>query len=167
LFGKRGFLGHNLPLLLAVATASSWRREDDEYPEIVLASLFCLTTWLLYAALSSNYSGVALSIRWFVPMLAPGYFLLAVLLRNRPGYHIDFLVLSGFGAIIGVLGWYYGPWAKHILPLYWPLQAGALISWATCSRLRKASSLACGAEVPSERAIVKEHAEDRGKLHRR
>jgi hypothetical protein len=137
LFGKRGFLGHNLPLLLAVATASSWRREDDEYPEIVFAGLFCLATWLVYAALSSNYSGVALSIRWFVPLLAPGYFVLAVLLRNRPAYQIDFLVLSGFGAIIGALGWYYGPWAKHILPLYWPLQAAALISWAMCSRIRK------------------------------
>jgi len=137
LIGKRGFLGHNLPLLLAVATIPAWRRQVEELPEVVFAGLFCLTTWLLYAALSKNYSGAALSIRWFVPMLAPGYFVLAVFLRDHPHYYIDFLVLSGFGAIIGLLGWFYGPWVKHILPFYWPLQAGALIAWARCRRLRE------------------------------
>ena len=63
---------------------------------------WCGGTWLLYAALSNNYSGPCCSIRWFVPFLAPAYYVLALLLKRFPEYRWDFYVLSGWGAVLGI-----------------------------------------------------------------
>jgi hypothetical protein len=86
----------------------------------------------LYAALSNNYAGVCCSVRWFVPLLAPAYYLLALLLRQYPTYRWDFFVLSGWGLALGGLMWWFGPWMRHLVPWFWPLQAAALLSWFAC-----------------------------------
>jgi len=162
LVGKRGFLTHSLPLFLAVTALvvllrtpkrkgsdpfefrgsdpfllGVFRRRPAEMAELVFAGCWAGGTWLLYGALSNNSSGACCSIRWFVPLLAPGYFVLGIFLREYPRWHRDFFVLSGWGAVLGALMWWQGPWMQHMVPWFWPIQAAALASWyVTCQRGR-------------------------------
>ena len=83
--GKKGFLFHDLPLLLAVPGA--WlllRQPRPERPEALVCVFWCIGIWLAYSATSNNASGVCCSIRWFVPLVGPGYFLLALLAASTP-----------------------------------------------------------------------------------
>jgi len=133
LFGKRGFFGHNLPLFLTLPSLVALRRQRPfELPEILGGVGWFAGTWLVYAVTSTNYSGVAASIRWFVPLLVPAYYLLAILLRDHPEYRRDFLVLSAWGAVVAALMWWKGPWMKRMVPFFWPLQAAALLTWILC-----------------------------------
>src|SRR5581483_5631037 len=67
----RGFLLHNLPLLLLIPGAVMFcRRRVAEWPELLGLASWAVGTWLLYGALSVNFSGDCCSIRWFVPLLA-------------------------------------------------------------------------------------------------
>ena len=130
LVGKRGFISHNLGLFVAVGGALVLLcRRVRQSPEIIFACCWCGGTWLAYALTSNNYSGVCCSVRWLVPLLAPGYFMLALFLRHHPSYWRDFLVLSAWGAVLAALMWWRGPWMKHMVPLYWPIEAAALVSW--------------------------------------
>ena len=130
LFGKRGFVGHNLPLFLLVpAGAFLLCLRPREWPELLLAWGYCGATWLVYAALSNNYAGGCCSVRWFVPLLAPAYYVLAVLLKFAPRFRIDLLLLTVWGIFLVSLAWYDGPWYDR-LPGYWYIQGAALASWA-------------------------------------
>ena len=130
LLGKRGFLLHNLPLLLAVpAMIVAMRRRPEVRAEMCYLGGWCVATWLMYAALSNNSSGVCCSIRWFVPLLAPAYYVLAVFLKHYPARRGDFLVLSAGGAVLMTVAWAYGPWIRHMVPGFWPLQGAALLGW--------------------------------------
>jgi hypothetical protein len=129
LFGKRGFLNHNLPLFLAVpALVVLLRRRRAETAELVFAGCWAGGTWLLYGALSNNYSGLCCSIRWFVPLLAPGYFAMALCLRDYPQWRRAFYILSGWGGVLGALMWWQGPWMTHMVPWFWPINAAALLT---------------------------------------
>jgi hypothetical protein len=142
LVGRRGFLNHNLPLWLAAvgtftllkaslggaAPSAPGRNRMPETPQLLCGAAWCAATWLVYALTSTNYSGECASIRWFVPFLVPGYFLLAVLLRERPQLYPYFLILTGWGAVLAVRMWWYGPWVRQMGPLFWPLQGAALVS---------------------------------------
>ncbi len=131
LAGKRGFLGHNLALWLALPAAILLlRRRVAELPEVLLAAGWCGGTWLVYAVTSTNYAGQCCSVRWFVPFLAAGYFVLTVFLRAEPRFRGDFAVLSAWGAILAALMWVKGPWMQHLVPFFWPVQGAALASWA-------------------------------------
>jgi hypothetical protein len=137
LFSDRGFLEANLPLLLAVpAVPFLLGREKGLRLEILFAAGWCAGTWLIYAALSNNYAGTCCSIRWFVPLLAPGFFLLGLVLRDWPGWRADFLVLSGWGVVQSSLYWWGGgTWCNEI-PGFWALQAAAVMTWlATTTHL--------------------------------
>jgi hypothetical protein len=130
LAGKRGFLGHNLALWMALpAVVALLRVRIGAWPELLFCISWCGATWLAYAVASTNYSGLCCSVRWFVPLLAPGYYVLALFLCRHPAYIPDFLVLSGWGAVIAALMWRQGTWMPHMVPFFWPLQASALISW--------------------------------------
>lgn len=130
LFGKRGFLGHNLALFLAApAAVLLLRRRVAKTPEIIWAVAFCVGGWLVYAATSNNYSGVCASVRWYVPLLAPAYYILVLLLRHGPRYRGGLFILTGFGFTIGLLMWWKGPWMTHMVPGFWFIQAGALLTW--------------------------------------
>lgn len=132
LFGKRGFFGHNLPLFLTIpAVVFLVRRRPHHLPEIVCAMAWFCGAWLVYAVGSTNSSGQAASIRWFVPLLAPGYFAIALFLRERPAYRADFLILTGWGLVVAALMWWQGPWMKRMVPLFWPLQLATLLTWLT------------------------------------
>jgi hypothetical protein len=151
LVGKNGFLGHNLALFLAVpAIVLLLRRRTRELPEVLFTGLFCGGTWLAYALTSTNYSGQCCSIRWFVPLLAPAYFVLGVLVREVPRLRADFMILSAWGAVIAGLAWSSGPWMRHMVPGYWFLQGGALLSWAgfRIQRHRRESRQSAGDQGP-------------------
>lgn len=127
LFGKHGFLNHNLPLLLAVVGgAALWRRRPAELPELAYAAALSGGVWLLYAAASNNYSGSCCSVRWFVPLLSPAFYMLAILLRDLPGTSRDLPGMTVLGAVLGAVMWWRGPWAGGVIPVMWPLTAAAL-----------------------------------------
>ena len=138
LIGKQGFLTHNLPLLLAIP-ACWWlcRRPSENRPELLLSAGWCLGVWLLYSVSSTNHSGLCCSVRWFVPLLAPAYYILAVWLRDCPPiYRRDFCVLSVWGAALGAAMWWVGPWTQHRVPGFWAFLTAASASWGVSAYLR-------------------------------
>jgi hypothetical protein len=132
LYGKQGFLTHNLPLLLLFPALGVVLRPAMWRAEAVFAAAWCAGTWLMYALFSNNYGGACCSVRWFVPLLAPLYYLLVLFLRDRPEYRADCYVLSAWGLVLGLLMWWDGPWRLHMVPFLWPVQGGALLSWLIC-----------------------------------
>jgi hypothetical protein len=145
LFGKRGFVGHNMALyLLITALPFLLRLRPRERPELGFALVWSGLTWALYAWASTNYSGQCCSVRWFVPLLAPCYFAIAVLLRYNPRCTGELLVLSAWGAVLTGIAWCYGPWIRHMVPGFWHLQVAALMSWLTYRLLRRSVVSAVG-----------------------
>jgi hypothetical protein len=145
LVGRHGFLCHNLPLFAALAVmvwyvvpVRWWGRRFAaprgdrawELPVVFFACFFSGGVWLAYALTSTNYAGQCCSIRWFVPLLAPAYLVLALFLRRRPDAWGDVLLLSGWGLLICVQAWRQGTWVGHLVPFFWPIQVAALVSWA-------------------------------------
>jgi hypothetical protein len=127
LAGKQGFLGHNPTLFLLLPGLWYLLRRAPELPEVLFAYFLCGGVWLAYALNSNNASGQCLSIRWFVPLLAPSYYLLAVGLKRCPRALPDLLFLGLGGAALTALGCWYGPWIHHLLPGFWPVQAAVLL----------------------------------------
>ncbi len=129
LVSGRGVLCFNLPLWLLVPGAVVLVRGRKAGWVAGFGATWALSTYLLYAALSTNFSGSCLSVRWFVPLLAPGFYALALLLHHFPAVRGDFLLLSGWGIVAGALMARAGPWSVHV-PFFWPLLGMALASWA-------------------------------------
>ncbi|MBY0456460.1 MAG: hypothetical protein K2V38_03925 [Gemmataceae bacterium] len=171
LVGKKGFLTHNLPLLLAV---TAWLKKKSTPPappslkgrgeietseppgagsiasgansfsplpegkggsggvgrlELIALGLWCAASWLLYGVLSKNHGGGCVSVRWFVPFLVPGFWLLARVLHERPEFRRDFLALAGWGLVLAGSAWTAGPWWARNVPLYWWVFGGSLLTW--------------------------------------
>jgi hypothetical protein len=129
LVGKKGFFFHNLPLLLAPAAAVLAWYHRAARPAVLFAVGWALLGGFAYAATSTNLSGQCCSVRWFVPLLAPGFWMVGLLLRDHPRYRRDFAWLTGCGAILGVVMWCGGPWAGKMAPGYWGVVAAALAGW--------------------------------------
>ena len=130
LFGRRGFLPHNPPTLLAVAGAV---RLVATRPADRPAAAFCLA-WPalavgLYAATSSNWSGQNVSVRWFVPLLAPAYWALGLTLRAYPWTAADLRWLAAVGLVPAGLMAADGPWDRTQAPLWWLWAALAWAGW--------------------------------------
>jgi hypothetical protein len=141
LLGKRGFVGHNLPLFLLVPLAWRWWQDGRwRRPGVLWALMTCGGTWVVYAANSNNSSGQCLSIRWFVPLLAPAYYMLALGVRASRAARTQLLLLSAWGVLLGALMGE-GPWSKHMVPGFWPLQAVALLTWMLLRRRSSPSLL--------------------------
>jgi hypothetical protein len=139
LVGKRGFIGHNVPLFLLIpALFVLVGRYRKVLPEVLWSVGCCVGTWLLYASTSNNSSGNCCTIRWFVPLLAPAYFVLALLLQRSPRYRLDMLLLSGWGALLVFL-MREGPWMGGMVRFFWPIQAAALGTWALSRYLRRSA----------------------------
>jgi hypothetical protein len=156
LFGNIGFLTCNPPLYLAsLGLVLLLFRRRPETPELLFSGAWCSGSLLLYAATATWLAGTCCSIRWFLPLLAPLYFALAVLLREYPRRRKDFVLLSAAGLLLGVWMWYQGawmlldgefgtkalkllckwlrpivPWTPGIEPYFWPLVAPTLAVWA-------------------------------------
>lgn len=142
LWGKRGFFEHNAPLLLVIfAGFRLWKSTHVSRSMLVFCVLWCGLTWLTYASGSNNLSGACYSIRWFVPLLAPGYYLLAALLRERTELLPHFVLLSAWGMLMAGLGWWDGPWSVHMVPMYWFIVAAMSMSWGCLTwRLHRRTS---------------------------
>lgn len=129
LFGKRGVLVHNLPLLLCLPAGAVLLRPSRYRAEVVAGLLWCAGAWGAYSLTSNNYSGACCSVRWFVAFLAPGFLLLAVYLKHRPERTRELAVLGGWGAVLGMSAWLVGPWTLRMVPGLWPIVGCALVSW--------------------------------------
>jgi hypothetical protein len=132
LLGRRGFLLHNLPLLLLLPALVRLIRRPAFQAELLMVLCWCGGLWLMYAVLSNNSGGVCCSVRWFVPFIAPGYWALGLFLRDHPTYQRDFLVLSAWGALLSALLWWNGPWIPARGLFLWPIVFCALASWWWC-----------------------------------
>lgn len=129
-FPVRGFLPHNLQLLMLVPGLFTLvRRRPAEWPELLAMFAWGCGTWLLYAALSVNFSGDCCSIRWFVPLLAPGYFALMILMRDDVRYRIGFWLLTAVGLPLGAMMWWQGPWLEPETRLFLPVMLIGLAVW--------------------------------------
>jgi hypothetical protein len=129
LLGPHGFLLYNLPLLLIpLGAASAWRAFPDQRAELVFATLLGGGSWVLYAIGSNNYSGLASSIRWFVPLLVPAYFVLMLTLKARPGLLEQFKILTQFGVILTAVLFWVGPWRNPSLLVFWVIVTLSLVA---------------------------------------
>ena len=138
LVGRRGFLLHNLPLLLLPVAAWDLVRARGrlrEWPAVVFALGVMACGWLIYGVLSTNRSGVALSIRWFVPLLAPAFYVLGLHLRERAADRPLFLALSVIGVAMGLTAWAGGPWVARV-PLFWWWVSTAILTCVVMARRR-------------------------------
>ncbi len=130
LFGKKGILTNNPPLLLALAAgALVLRRGTPHRVELLALVAWCACGWLMYGVLSKNHGGACVSIRWFVPFLAPGFWLLAKVLAERPEFRRDFLVLAACGLPLAASAWLVGPWWGRVVPGYWWAFGSSLVAW--------------------------------------
>jgi hypothetical protein len=133
LFGKKGFLLHQPVLILAclggIAVMIEKRALLPELPEMLFSFAWSGAVWLVYAWGSNNASGVCATIRWFVPLLAPGYYVLLMVLRYRPDRYPEFLALAAGGMLLSALMWYYGPWMRMV-PGYWFIVGVTLLGWS-------------------------------------
>jgi hypothetical protein len=130
LVGQKGFLGHNPVLFtLLFALPALFRRPLLAKPELFWLLLWSAATFLVYAAASNNYSGYCVSVRWFVPLLAPAFFALGLYWREVPAGRNGIVILGGWGIAWGVLCWWWGPWQSPPLWLFWSILALGSIHW--------------------------------------
>ncbi len=142
LFGKKGFLLHQPVLILAslggIAVMLRKRALLPEMPEMLFSLAWSGAVWLVYAWGSNNASGVCATIRWFVPLLAPGYYVLLMVLRYRPDLYPEFLALAAGGMLLSAMMWWYGPWMAMV-PGYWFIVGVTLLGWSMVVLRRRRS----------------------------
>lgn len=130
MLGKKGFLGHNLLLFLVVFSLPLLiRRKYADRRIVLLGLLWSLMTWLLYAATSTNLSGGCVSIRWFVPLLVPGFLAIAIIVREERSRWKELYLLAGGGLLLAAIMADRGPWFQKILPMYWVIYPGTVACW--------------------------------------
>jgi tetratricopeptide (TPR) repeat protein len=139
LFGEKGFLLHQPVLILAflggIAVMIGKRALLPELPEMLFSFAWSGAVWLVYAWGSNNLAGSCATIRWFVPLLAPGYYVLLMVLRYRPDRYPEFLALAAGGMLLSALMWHYGPWMWSV-PGYWFIVGVTLLGWSMAVLLR-------------------------------
>lgn len=143
LLGKKGFLLHQPVLILAllggIAVTAANRPPVPELPEVLFSFAWSGAVWLIYAWGSNNLSGICATIRWFVPLLAPGYYVLLTVLRYQPHHYPEFLALGAGGMLLSFLMWHYGPWMKMV-PGYWFILGMTLLGWSMAALRRRRSA---------------------------
>ena len=139
LVGFKGFLFHN-PMVFFVVPALLFGWCVPRHGRaLVWCSLALIGgTWLMYAINSNNYAGETISIRWFVPLLVPAYYLLILAAKQRPDLRTDLVIVGAWSIVLGVLLWRRGPWVPTIGPRLWIVIACALASWTIYRVTRRA-----------------------------
>ncbi|MFL5342620.1 MAG: hypothetical protein ACJ8F7_21005 [Gemmataceae bacterium] len=130
LIGENGFLLFNPILFLAYYAVPLLRRRLPERLELLVAGYWIVGTVLLYGATSIAQSGGCVSIRWFVPLLAPGLLFVAVLLRERPTYRGDALILAAASGVLAVQAWRRGPWREFPTDVLMTVATGGIACWS-------------------------------------
>jgi hypothetical protein len=137
LFGKKGFLLYSPMLLLVlVALPHALRRPGRDRQAVLALGAWATATWLLYAATSRNLSGACLSVRWFVPLLAPGILAIGILIRDLPASRRDLGVLIAGGLVLNVELVVRGPFYIWLPKLLWPVVGLTLTSWLVLAARR-------------------------------
>jgi len=140
LIGSRGFLSHNLPMFLAFAGAVLlFRRYPADRRAVAVAGGWMLIGATPYVLASNNFSGACLSIRWFVPFLAPGFWLIGMLLRRRPECVVDLVWLTVGGVILGYHMLPGGPWKPDAAPCLDLVGMIAIVGWGVIGVVRTGS----------------------------
>jgi hypothetical protein len=135
--GKKGFFLYAPPLLMLLTGAYCLVfRPSPERPALIALYAWMTMTWLAYAATSRNLSGVCLSVRWFIPLLAPGFVAIAVLARESPARRPALAVLLVGGWLLVPEFVWRGPWSGRIPVTYWPVVGATLAVWGTLSGRR-------------------------------
>lgn len=128
LFNKQGFLMTNLPLfLIPFGLHFLFRRRIRERAEVIFVLAWAVGSWLLYGATSNNSSGFCCSIRWFVPLLAPMFVILLLIVREAPWTRPMLAVLSLGGGYLSLCMSIQGPWTNKLVPGFWFVQGLALM----------------------------------------
>ena len=147
LFGKHGFLNHNLPLILLIIPGIPAILRGPSELKWLMA--WCGLTWLMYAVLSNNMGGGCCSVRWFVPFLVPEFWLLARVLQAKPHLEPQFGALSAGGFVLAGLMWWKGPWTMNMVPFMWYVVGLTLIAWGVVAwRTRPKVNAALPMEAP-------------------
>ncbi|MCI0702652.1 MAG: hypothetical protein L0241_16330 [Planctomycetia bacterium] len=136
LLGSRGFLMFNLPLLLAVSFG--WLvfvRSGTDRIELAALVGWCVGVWIIYTLLSDNLGGGSLSVRWFVPLVVPGFWFLARLLAERRSFRADFVILACGGLVLAYPMWELGPWLSSPIPHHFEVMRIAVLAWAAVRML--------------------------------
>lgn len=145
LVGPRGFLLYNLPLALALAAAVYLaRRCPEDRRAVAFACGWVLLGAAPYALLSNNLGGTCLSVRWFVPFLAPGFWLVALLVRRRPRCLIHLAWLTAWGLVIGYRAFNAGPWQNAPLPGLDLVAPVAFVGWGVIAVAESGRNAASG-----------------------
>ena len=130
LFDRAGFLNYNLPAYLALpGVVVLLKMRPRETPLVLWSAAFAIGVWLVFTLFSNNGGGESLSVRWFVPLLAPAYYLLALLLHYEPRLVSNLAILATGGSVMGALMWWQGPWSRKMLPGFWFILALTLLAW--------------------------------------
>ena len=154
LLGKKGFLGHNLPLfLVALSLPFLLCAKFAERGSVRLGLIWGVSTWLLYAATSTNLSGGCCSIRWLVPLLAPGPPAVATVSRDEPPRRPALAILGCGGLVLGLGTALRGAWFQRLMPFYWIIYLGTTAVWMTvhCTKRVRATDHPVLAVVHSAR----------------
>ncbi len=75
--------------------------------------------FLVYALGSNNQSGLCRSVRWFVPLGIPLWYVSAPLVCGGGGKFCVFVSSIGVGLWVAAWGAALGPWNGDVLPGYW------------------------------------------------
>jgi hypothetical protein len=133
LFGDCGFILFQPTLWIALLAAPFlfFIRGSKQRLSLAFACGWPMLSWLLYTATSNNYSGYCCTIRWFIPLLAPAYWILGILIRRAPSFRWETLTLSALGAWV-VLGLFDdGPWCyTSVQDFWWKLAVGTAATLA-------------------------------------
>ena len=138
LVGPKGFLVHNPVLFfLPPALLLGWCTSRHSRGLVWCSVALMLGTWLMYAMNSNNFAGETASIRWFVPLLVPSYYLLMLAVKERPNLRNDIFIVGVWSIVLGLLLWRRGPWISSIGPRLWVVNAGALVTWTVYRLTRR------------------------------
>jgi hypothetical protein len=129
-FGRKGLMLYSLPLIQTLA-GSYWlfRYRTKERSGLIALIAWSVGTWLLYATTSRNLSGYSISIRWFVPLIVPGFIGLFVLVRDYPRSRKPLIPLLAGALMMNIEFVARGPWSPRIPWLLWPVAGLAIITW--------------------------------------
>lgn len=135
LVGKKGLLNHNPVLYLAIGCCVVLLRQKSEPRRLLLPTIgWFVGIWLLYAATSRNASGECVSVRWFVPLLAPAFYWLVNGLQQFPDRTWLLALLTLSGLAINIPSWVAGPWSGRVSPAFWITLATTALAWIAVER---------------------------------